>query len=151
MTELKPRTSRRRIEFRKADLFMGAHADTEESCLEQWTEAITALEGKDAKPKDGELIEGASKVAKKYRAMQGLHPDKLPLLEALEDCLKALQGGQECEWKPDDPDWESWEGSCGAAWTFNDGGPVDNNMNYCPECGGKVILPPAPAEESENE
>ena len=28
---------------------------------------------------------------------------------------------------------------CGEAWTFIDGTPKDNNANYCPRCGAKMV------------
>ena len=42
-----------------------------------------------------------------------------------------------CNWKPE-IDGEFWSGECGAAWTLNDAGPKENNMHYCPECGGQL-------------
>ena len=30
---------------------------------------------------------------------------------------------------------DTWEAECGAMWTFTEGGPKDNNMRFCPECG----------------
>jgi len=41
----------------------------------------------------------------------------------------------ECEWHLDDEDQGTRAGSCGALWTFTEGGPTDNNMKFCPECG----------------
>lgn len=44
-----------------------------------------------------------------------------------------------CVWTRDtDPDTDAWDGSCGAKWCFTDGGPVENKMRFCPECGGPV-------------
>lgn len=46
-----------------------------------------------------------------------------------------------CEWSTDDEwDGDNWESECGASWTFPDGGPVENQMKHCPECGLKVRL-----------
>ena len=28
--------------------------------------------------------------------------------------------------------------ACGCSWTTIDGTPMENNMNYCPECGAKM-------------
>ena len=54
----------------------------------------------------------------------------------------AWQAVPECVWTCDDdvhmPD--TWDGECGAKWSFIDGGPKDNEMNYCPQCGGKVVV-----------
>ena len=44
-----------------------------------------------------------------------------------------------CEWSLDDDDWSLWEGTCGAAWTLEEGSPDDNNMRFCPECGRPLV------------
>ncbi len=48
---------------------------------------------------------------------------------------------QHCTWQQSDdvnmPD--TWEASCGAIWTFTEGGPKDNDMHYCPKCGKPAI------------
>jgi len=44
---------------------------------------------------------------------------------------------KECFWTSDGDD-SPWEGSCGVAWMFIDGGPEENQMAYCPQCGGKL-------------
>ena len=47
--------------------------------------------------------------------------------------------GRTCEYSEDDD--ETWSCSeCPANWTFTDGGPEDNRVNYCPECGRKVVV-----------
>jgi hypothetical protein len=44
---------------------------------------------------------------------------------------------ESCKWTQVDemhtPD--TWQADCGAMWTFTDGGPKDNDMNFCPKCG----------------
>jgi len=42
-----------------------------------------------------------------------------------------------CLWTEDD-DEGIWHTSCGAAWTFEDGGPKDNKMNFCMACGREL-------------
>jgi len=46
-----------------------------------------------------------------------------------------------CTWKNYDdfnmPD--TWEADCGAMWTFTEGGPKDNDMKFCPNCGKPII------------
>lgn len=43
-----------------------------------------------------------------------------------------------CEWEEDDSG--TWSCSkCGASWEFNNGGPADNDMHYCPKCGRGII------------
>lgn len=42
---------------------------------------------------------------------------------------------EECVWSPED--WESatWESKCGVTWCFEAGGPVENGMKFCHNCG----------------
>lgn len=44
---------------------------------------------------------------------------------------------ESCTWRQQDIDHmpDTWWADCGAAWTFTDGGPKDNGMNFCPKCG----------------
>jgi hypothetical protein len=48
---------------------------------------------------------------------------------------------ESCKWKQVDemhtPD--TWQADCGAMWTFTDGGPTENDMNFCPKCGKPLI------------
>jgi len=47
----------------------------------------------------------------------------------------------DCEWSADGDDLDmpdTWDGACGARWTFTDGGPAENTMSFCPQCGGRV-------------
>ena len=44
---------------------------------------------------------------------------------------------KECEWTHNDDDGY-WDTSCGKAWRFDDGGPKENNMNFC-HCCGKTL------------
>jgi hypothetical protein len=45
-----------------------------------------------------------------------------------------------CTWTqsrdPSMPD--TFDATCGVVWTFNDGGPAENGMRFCPGCGSKV-------------
>ena len=47
-----------------------------------------------------------------------------------------------CSWTPPPTgeEYNTWHGSCGADWCFEDGGPDDNQMKFCPECGGIVTV-----------
>lgn len=51
-----------------------------------------------------------------------------------------------CEWRPYDeihmPD--THQGACGVLWSFPEGSLADNDINYCPKCGGCVHLAAAP-------
>jgi len=42
-----------------------------------------------------------------------------------------------CEWTHNEDDGY-WDTSCGKAWRFDDGGPKENNMNFC-HCCGKTL------------
>ena len=42
-----------------------------------------------------------------------------------------------CKWTHNDDDGY-WDTSCGKAWRFDDGGPKENNMNFC-HCCGKTL------------
>jgi hypothetical protein len=68
--------------------------------------------------------------------------------------LEAEEAGQTCTWKPDSVGYEwgnCWESQCGLSWSFIDDGPAENNMNFCPFCGGRLVIaePPPDAEEVE--
>lgn len=43
-----------------------------------------------------------------------------------------------CVWT-EESGGEFWTGTCGASWTFIDGGPADNTMKFCPGCGAPVL------------
>lgn len=38
-----------------------------------------------------------------------------------------------CEWDPDEDG--VWNTTCGKSFVLNDGGPIENDMKYCPYCG----------------
>ena len=60
--------------------------------------------------------------------------------ESLLSHIRASEG--ECVWKSDDKDFDyaCWNASCGAEWYLEEGNPTENNMKFCPECGGRLIL-----------
>lgn len=43
-----------------------------------------------------------------------------------------------CHWHYDDNG--CWKGSCGIEWYFEDSGPEDNGVNYCPNCGKPCVV-----------
>jgi hypothetical protein len=61
-------------------------------------------------------------------------------LEVLEASARAAAQPTPCTWtqSPDPSTPDTYSATCGAMWTFTDGGPTDNNMNFCPKCGSKV-------------
>jgi hypothetical protein len=53
----------------------------------------------------------------------------------------AQPAAHQCHWIQMDNEHtpETWQGACGAVWTFTEGGPKDNDQAYCPKCGGVCI------------
>lgn len=48
---------------------------------------------------------------------------------------------RQCVWRFDDNEHAPvWEGACGAAWSFGEDGPHENDMHYCPKCGADVVI-----------
>jgi len=47
----------------------------------------------------------------------------------------------QCHWVQTDDEHSpnTYQGTCGAMWTFTDGGPRDNGQAYCPQCGGVCV------------
>lgn len=41
----------------------------------------------------------------------------------------------------------SWDGECGNCWAFEDDSPAEHNINFCPNCGGRVWVPNEPDKE----
>jgi hypothetical protein len=55
-----------------------------------------------------------------------------------------------CTWtKSNDPHMpDTFSATCGVIWTFTDGGPTENGMNFCPGCGAAVsVADPEPEED----
>ena len=53
-----------------------------------------------------------------------------------------------CEWQlSDEFEGDTWDGQCGAKWTFTEAGPDENDMHYCPSCGGKLTIRAAQEEK----
>jgi hypothetical protein len=46
-----------------------------------------------------------------------------------------------CTWtqSPDPHMPDTYHATCGAVWTFTEGGPAENNVRFCPGCGGKLV------------
>ena len=45
-----------------------------------------------------------------------------------------------CTWtQSTDPHMpDTYHSPCGVAWTFTEGGPVENDMHFCPKCGNHI-------------
>jgi len=54
-----------------------------------------------------------------------------------------------CTWtqSPDPSTPGTFDATCGVAWTFTDGGPVENGMRFCPGCGADVSVAALEPEE----
>jgi hypothetical protein len=65
------------------------------------------------------------------------------IAEDLNRQLEESRNGKKhvCAWTPMDREEMpgTYEGDCGVAWSFIDGGIQDNDLKYCPRCGGEVI------------
>lgn len=46
-----------------------------------------------------------------------------------------------CTWtkSPDPSTPDTYSATCGAVWTFTDGGPTENDMHFCPKCGNILM------------
>lgn len=49
---------------------------------------------------------------------------------------------EQCEWKEDPDEYMAgcWDTACGEKWCFTEGGPTDNGMKFCHNCGKPVEL-----------
>lgn len=43
-----------------------------------------------------------------------------------------------CEWYEDSGDDGLWISGCDLEWHFQEGGPLQNGMKYCPFCSGPL-------------
>jgi hypothetical protein len=61
----------------------------------------------------------------------------------------------ECTWTGDrDPDFcDGWDTGCGEKFVFIEGGPTENDMRFCPYCGGGLVVatPASPSGANEDE
>lgn len=62
--------------------------------------------------------------------------------KAVIDAIRALPAATaekngDCVWMQDSDG--PWNTSCGVTWEFTDGGPSDNNTNFCHHCGGRIL------------
>jgi hypothetical protein len=51
-----------------------------------------------------------------------------------------------CAWTHDESEY-SWDSACGSKWGFVDGGPIENGMKFCHNCGKPLkVIAAAPTE-----
>jgi hypothetical protein len=66
------------------------------------------------------------------------------------DALEAKTRAHSCTWtkSPDPSTPDTFNATCGVVWTFTDGGPVENDVRFCPGCGAAVsVAEPEPEED----
>ena len=81
-----------------------------------------------------------SKELQAYRA-SGLTPDELTEAAELYKAEKEGRVVETCTYSQEDIDSSVWDCSaCGAAWSFECDGPIENNTRFCPECGAKIMM-----------
>lgn len=103
-------------------------------------------------PSDQMLTAGEQKEIRRFidgGAFLGQHDtDKLPawllhgveLIESLKMQLQQEGVRKVCWWVCEDSgDDEYWHTSCGRDFFFIEGGPNDNELKFCPYCGGKLL------------
>ena len=56
------------------------------------------------------------------------------------------QATKVCTWAEDGDYGDVYSGTCGAQWALM-GGPEENGMNFCPECGGRLKIGKRKAEK----
>ncbi|MFN0314766.1 MAG: hypothetical protein ACKVQA_07000 [Burkholderiales bacterium] len=67
-------------------------------------------------------------------------------LAAGSTALRAQVEAAPCAWTQDEIDG-GWDGACGASWVFENEGPVENKMKFCPSCGKPLRLTALKAQE----
>jgi hypothetical protein len=60
-------------------------------------------------------------------------------LRAERDALRK-DAARLCQWREDDPDFGTWRTGCGHLWSFNAGGPEENDAKFCQYCGGALAV-----------
>ena len=65
------------------------------------------------------------------------YPTDYEIQEAIEELEEAIKP-KTCEWEYNEFD-EAWDGKCGVKFQIAFYTPKTNNMNFCPQCGGKLI------------
>lgn len=59
----------------------------------------------------------------------------------LEQRLLSEPKKPECEWAQDDKtESDAWNTKCGNAFLLSEGTPAENDMKYCPYCGGRLVV-----------
>ena len=72
----------------------------------------------------------------------------LKLVGMMDELTKEQDEQTECHWTFDADD-DGWDGTCGIKWYIpHESTPEENDMNYCPKCGRKLVVEPTEDEKS---
>jgi hypothetical protein len=81
-------------------------------------------------------------MSKSVHCSHGVALELLPALVAERDYAESLEALRQakCTWTHEGA-WgdDCWEGTCGATWYFSVGGPDENDMKFCPQCGNNLV------------
>ena len=65
-----------------------------------------------------------------------------------EAALKKWQSAT-CHWSCPEPEDDAyWETDCGLVWEFQEGGPRENDVRFCPKCGRRLVVDEPPAHDA---
>jgi len=81
---------------------------------------------------DDDKVEAFAEFSKGYRAMLAATPSAPTAVEPNERAT--------CEWTLEDDDNGTWQSSCGELWQFIEGGPKENRVSFCHNCGKPAIV-----------
>ena len=79
-------------------------------------------------PVDDDRIDGIKRIVRELAAATQPQNAQQNIPEVIPD---------RCTWTFSNYD-DHWSGTCGAEWVFNDGGPEENGVKFCPKCGKSV-------------
>ena len=82
----------------------------------------------------------ALKTVRGMETINGVTKGKLKeMFDDLYDSQKELPPAKTCLWENLDYENNVWIASCGLMWELEEGVPEDNEVNYCPKCGNKML------------
>ena len=60
-----------------------------------------------------------------------------------------IERAEACTWTQDWNEWQDiWHSTCDQGWSFNEGGPIENQVRFCHWCGGLVTVKPERRDRS---
>jgi hypothetical protein len=60
----------------------------------------------------------------------------------------SFKADEPCTWELDHGD-NAWAGTCGSYWLFENEGPKENGVKFCPECGKPCVVIEPPKEKDD--